>query len=84
MANATVAIVLGSIPAPTDTVHFERGIFWISYFMYVVQHCLCRKMLGSNPGQLRLRHIQTDALTTRLDLIHTRLELIQQYFKGGR
>jgi hypothetical protein len=26
-------------------------------------------MLGSNPGLLRLRHWQSDALTTRLDLI---------------
>jgi hypothetical protein len=27
-------------------------------------------MLGSNPGQLRLRYWLSDALTTRLDLIH--------------
>ncbi len=41
-------------------------------------------LLGSNPGLLRLRHWQSDALTTRLDLIHisarshsrTRLDLI--------
>jgi hypothetical protein len=37
---------------------------------------LRRRMLGSNPRQFRLRHWQSDALTTRLDHIHTRLDLI--------
>jgi hypothetical protein len=31
---------------------------------------LCLRMLVSNPGQLRLRHCLSDALTTRLDLIY--------------
>jgi hypothetical protein len=37
-----------------------------------------RRMLGSNPGQLRPRHWLSDALATRLHLIHIRLHLIHR------
>jgi hypothetical protein len=40
---------------------------------------LCRWMLESNPGLMRLRYCQSDALTTWLDLIQTWLDLIQTW-----
>ncbi len=56
------------------------------FSLYCIQHCfICRPSdstvsedAGSNPRLLQLWHWQSDALTARLDLIHTKLDLIHQ------
>jgi hypothetical protein len=41
---------------------------------------LCRRMLGSNQGQLRRRHCLSDALTTLLDLVQPARSHQQLFF----
>ncbi len=75
---------IDSDPDPASNV--RGGLFWIFFFFlcYVIQHCfICRPSDSTvsedadlDPGLLWLRHWQPDALTTRLDLIHSQLDLI--------
>jgi hypothetical protein len=84
--HITIAIFLGTKDACNNRQvwiffsycrNFNREIF-LDFFPYVLYSTMLhlppirlrRRMLGSNPGLLLLWHWQSEALTTRLDLIH--------------
>ncbi len=73
---------------------FYSMAFFFGFFLYVLYSTLlhlpplrfhyvggCR---GPNPGLLRLRRRQSDALTTRLDLIHISFVVLGRGEGGGR
>ncbi len=57
---------------------FGGGFFYLLYSTLLHLPSL-RRMLGSNPGPMQLVHWQSDALTTRPDLIRTRPHLIRLF-----
>ncbi len=78
--DQTFHINADSDPDPIPT--FNRGIFCILFITAsstAPQILLCRGLLGSNPGLLRLWHWQSDALISRLDLIHVSVRSTPTY-----
>ncbi len=69
---------------------YWRGIFWILFFLYVVQHCFICCPSASNMSEDAGTETQDYCdsgidsqmlhATTRLDLIHIRLDLIYIFF----
>jgi hypothetical protein len=58
-------------------------MFFIQHFSSATpQNQLYRRMLGWNPELLRLWYCQSDALITRLDLIHDPRYILLQYERG--
>jgi hypothetical protein len=88
LINVMIRKFILGLDLPNVFIHadtFLTGIFWDFFFLRMLFHTalsaapqipLCRRMLGSGSGLLRLWHCQPDDLTTRLDLIRTWLDLI--------
>ncbi len=74
VAHSPRAILTTSSGAPHLLYTWTGGDFFNFFFntdsSAAPQIPLCRRMLGSNPGLMRPRHWQSDALTIRPDLIH--------------
>ncbi len=73
-------LILKFLPSLTCQCYCYSGNFLdFSFFMYVIQHCRPSDSTVSEDAGIELWHWQPDALTTRLDIIKARLDLIHNH-----